>query len=503
MNEPAREAVTTPERLEETDPGDAAAAHRRTTLKRAGATAPGDAADPSDAAATHRRTAPERAGATRAEVRLPSRDLRADLAFYGGSLGFRLESIFPADDPAVAVMAGHGLRIRLERGAEEAPGAIRLLCERPEAFAAGATELEAPSGTRIEIRAREPVFARPPTRHALVVQRMGEGESWVVGRAGMQYRDLIPGRLGGAVIASHIRIPKGGPVPDMVHFHDVAFQLIYCRRGWFDLVYEDQGPPFRLEAGDCVIQPPKIRHRVLESSDNGEVIELGVPAEHLTTIDHDLTLPTATLDAQRDFGGQRFRRHRRRDAAWAPWRLPGFEACRTGVDDATGGIANVEVARTGDGFATGGSIVEGIRAADGPAGSVASIEVAQAADDATGGAVVEGIRAADGPAGGVASIEVAQAADDATGGVANVEVARAGDGDAVVASHDADILFTFVLEGRMRLRAAGLEAQDLRAGDAFVIPPGTRTAYERCSADLELLEVSLPGRFETALHDGL
>ena len=354
-------------------------------------------------------------GSTQAEVRLPSRDLHADLSFYGETLGFRLESIFPADDPAVAVMTGHGLRIRLDRGAHEAPGTIRLLCDRPELFASGRDEIEAPNGTRIEICAREPEFARPPTRHELIVRRMGKGESWVVGRAGMQYRDLIPGRLGGAVIASHIRIPHGGPVPDMVHYHTVAFQLIYCRRGWFDLVYEDQGPPFRLEAGDCVIQPPQIRHRVLESSDNGEVIELGVPAEHLTTIDHKLALPTGTFDPQRVFGGQRFCRHRRRDAAWGAWRLPGFEACRTGIDEATGGVADVEVARVVDGAAGG------------------------------------------------------------------------------VTSHDADILFTFVLEGGMSLRAPGREPQDLRAGDAFVVPPRTTIAYEHCTRDLELLEVSLPG----------
>ena len=368
-------------------------------------------------------TALECADAIQAEVLLPSRDLHADLAFYGDRLGFRLESIFPADDPAVAVMTGHGLRIRLDRGADEAPGTIRLLCERPEEIAGGETGLQAPNGTRIELCARSPELARPPTRHALVVQRVDEGASWVAGRAGMQYRDLIPGRLGGAVIASHIRIPKGGPVPDMVHFHTVTFQLIYCRRGWFDLVYEDQGPPFRLEAGDCVVQPPKIRHRVLESSDNGEVIELGVPAEHLTTIDHELTLPTATFDPRRDFGGQRFCRHRLRDAVWEPWRLPGFEARRTGVDDATGGVANVEVAR----------------------------------------AVNEATR--------------------------------------VVTSHDADILFTFVLEGGMSLRAPGRETQDLAVGDAFVVPPRTRIACEHCSADLELLEVSLPGVFETTVHD--
>ena len=70
-------------------------------------------------------------------------------------------------------------------------------------------------------------------------------------------------------------------------------------------------------------------------------------------------------------------------------------------------------------------------------------------------------------------------------------------------SHDADVLFTFVLEGRMTLRAEGREAEALGAGDAFVLPPGMRTAYARCSEDLELLEVSLPGTFETAIHESL
>ena len=117
---------------------------------------------------------------------------------------------------------------------------------------------------------------------------MADQAPWVIGRAGMEYRDLIPSRLGGSIIASHIRIPDGGPVPDMVHFHSVGFQLIYCYKGWVDLVYEDQGPPFRLHAGNCVIQPPEIRHRVLFASENIEVIEIGVPAEHVTTIDHAL-----------------------------------------------------------------------------------------------------------------------------------------------------------------------------------------------------------------------
>jgi quercetin dioxygenase-like cupin family protein len=80
----------------------------------------------------------------------------------------------------------------------------------------------------------------------------------------MLYRDLIPGRLGGRYIASLISIPKGGPVADWVHFHRIALQLIYVRSGWVRVVYEDQGEPFVMRAGDLVLQPPQIRHRVLE-----------------------------------------------------------------------------------------------------------------------------------------------------------------------------------------------------------------------------------------------
>jgi quercetin dioxygenase-like cupin family protein len=161
----------------------------------------------------------------------------------------------------------------------------------------------------------------------------------------MLYRDLIPGRLGGAVIASHIRIEEAGPVPDLVHFHDIGFQLIFCHRGWVRVVYEDQGSPFVLNAGDCVIQPPRIRHRVLESSGDLEVIELSAPAEHLTTMDHEMELPTPVLRPDREFGGQRFRRSEARNAAWTPWRFPGFEARETGIGAATGGVAAVRVAR--------------------------------------------------------------------------------------------------------------------------------------------------------------
>ncbi len=280
-----------------------------------------------------------------AEVVLPCADLANTLAFFTTRLAFRIESIHPADDPAVAVIAAHGLRIRLQRGGNGSPGVLRLACHDPGAFGEGAAELIAPNGTRIELAAAAPSLVVPPVQPSFVVSRMGGDAPWRAGRAGMLYRDLIPGRQGGRFIASHIAIPGGGWVDDYVHFHRVRFQMIYCYKGWVSVVYEDQGAPFTLRAGDCVLQPPEIRHRVLESSPGLEVIELSCPAEHETVADPDLPLPTSKYQPDRDFAGQRFVRHHAASAHWVPWRLAGFAARDLELGAASGGMGNACVVR--------------------------------------------------------------------------------------------------------------------------------------------------------------
>jgi len=278
----------------------------------------------------------------RAEIRLPTQELRDDLPFFTKTLGMRLDMIYPADNPEVAVLSGHGLRLRLQKGAAEAPGTLRILTDDPQAFA-GQRSLTAPNGTKVEIDELNPPLVLPVTEHAFVVRRLADQAPWVIGRAGMEYRDLIPTRLGGAMIASHIRVPDG-PVPDMVHFHKVGFQLIFCVAGWVDVLYEDQGGVLRIEAGDCFIQPPGIRHKVLHS-EGVQVVEIGVPAEHVTEIDHEMTLPTPHLRPDREWDGQRFVHDIGRKGRFHPFRIPGFEARDTTIHAATKGVASVMVAR--------------------------------------------------------------------------------------------------------------------------------------------------------------
>jgi mannose-6-phosphate isomerase-like protein (cupin superfamily) len=288
-------------------------------------------------------TAPTELSTVRsAEVMISCHDIAAALEFYVELLGFRVASIFPADAPTVAVLHGYGLRLRLDPAAT-APGSLRLQCDDADVLGPD-RRLVAPDGTVIEIVPANPPMVLPPVQQSFVLERASDEASWSVGRAGMRYRDLIPGRQGDRFIASHIHIPNAGPVPDYVHFHDVRFQMIFCYRGWTRLVYEDQGEPFILNAGDCVLQPPHIRHRVLESSANLEVIELGCPALHETHADPKMSLPTATLNQDRLFGGQRFVRHQANHASWEPY-SHGFERCRFGLREATSGLAEASVLR--------------------------------------------------------------------------------------------------------------------------------------------------------------
>jgi mannose-6-phosphate isomerase-like protein (cupin superfamily) len=250
------------------------------------------------------------------QIVLPCPNLSEALDFFTERLGFRIEMIVPADSPRAAVISGHGVTLRLEAETDSAATAAIPLVDLSDS-----------------------------ADEYIVIHRIAN-DTWNIGRAGMQYRDLIPGRLGGRFIASHIRIPDGGEIPDYVHFHKVRFQMIYCKEGWARLVYQDQGPSFILQAGDCLLQPPEIRHRVLETSSGLEVIEIACPAIHETHADYDLQLPTSWVLPERLYADQRFVVDRVNDAKWMPWIEDGFEVRDAGIAAATNGLATARVIRS-------------------------------------------------------------------------------------------------------------------------------------------------------------
>ncbi|SVB63799.1 uncharacterized protein METZ01_LOCUS216653, partial [marine metagenome] len=84
-----------------------------------------------------------------AEILLPCNNLDETLQFFIDKLGFKMESIAPAEKPSIAVISGHGIRLRLEPGNNPDPGSINLLCSDPATVADGKLELTAPNGTRV------------------------------------------------------------------------------------------------------------------------------------------------------------------------------------------------------------------------------------------------------------------------------------------------------------------------------------------------------------------
>lgn len=279
-------------------------------------------------------------------TRIECVDLAAEFAFFRGLDGFRVHSVSPADDPRRIVLhAAVGAAVELVRSDAERPVVLTIESDR-----ADRRETMSPGGTLVTI---VPFVAAsddrvgsamelPANSPTLTIVERTDGR-FGIGRAGMEYRDLLPDRWGGRFVASHIRIADGGEVDDWVHFHRIRFQMIYVAAGWVDVVYEDQGEPFRMSAGDCVLQPPQIRHRVLRSSPGLEVIEIGCPAEHDTLADHDLTLPNSRVDRERDFAGQRFVRHVATAATTEPWIDPGMRVRDTGIGAATEQLAGAVV----------------------------------------------------------------------------------------------------------------------------------------------------------------
>jgi quercetin dioxygenase-like cupin family protein len=65
------------------------------------------------------------------------------------------------------------------------------------------------------------------------------------------------------------------------HWHTLDFQLVYILKGWIAFDYAGVGET-RLEAGDCVHQPPGIHHAVLGHLDDLELLEVTSPADFAT-----------------------------------------------------------------------------------------------------------------------------------------------------------------------------------------------------------------------------
>lgn len=94
------------------------------------------------------------------------------------------------------------------------------------------------------------------------------------------YRDLgIKAATGGQFHAHVIKAVELEEDGIGLHRHnEIEFQLVYILKGWMKFWYEGEGEIVARE-GTCILQPPKIRHDVLEWSEDLELLEVTSPAE--------------------------------------------------------------------------------------------------------------------------------------------------------------------------------------------------------------------------------
>jgi uncharacterized cupin superfamily protein len=98
------------------------------------------------------------------------------------------------------------------------------------------------------------------------------------------YRDLgIADATSGLAQAHVIRLigPCNPAEVSKLHFHDVEFQMVYVLKGWVKTYMEGQGETLMKE-GSAWTQPPRIKHLIMDYSDDVELLEVILPAEFKT-----------------------------------------------------------------------------------------------------------------------------------------------------------------------------------------------------------------------------
>jgi mannose-6-phosphate isomerase-like protein (cupin superfamily) len=103
-------------------------------------------------------------------------------------------------------------------------------------------------------------------------------------RAYAAYRDLgIADATQGLARAHVIRLlpPCNPQEVSKLHTHDVEFQMVYVLKGWVK-TYMDGVGETTMKEGSAWTQPPKIRHMILDYSDDVELLEVILPADFKT-----------------------------------------------------------------------------------------------------------------------------------------------------------------------------------------------------------------------------
>jgi mannose-6-phosphate isomerase-like protein (cupin superfamily) len=125
--------------------------------------------------------------------------------------------------------------------------------------------------------------ARPKQRIAISHHREEDFKADGL-RAYAKYRDLGIAEASHGLAQAHVIRLQGPCDPNEVsklHFHDVEFQMVYVLKGWVKTYMDGEGETLMKE-GSAWTQPPKIKHMILDYSDDVELLEVILPAEFRT-----------------------------------------------------------------------------------------------------------------------------------------------------------------------------------------------------------------------------
>ena len=103
-------------------------------------------------------------------------------------------------------------------------------------------------------------------------------------RSYAKYRDLGIAEASQGLARAHvIRLigPCNPAEVSKLHFHDVEFQMVYVLKGWVKTYMEGQGETLMKE-GSAWTQPPRLKHLIMDYSDDVELLEVILPADFKT-----------------------------------------------------------------------------------------------------------------------------------------------------------------------------------------------------------------------------
>jgi mannose-6-phosphate isomerase-like protein (cupin superfamily) len=151
-----------------------------------------------------------------------------------------------------------------------------------------ASKTAAKSSARKKLKAKGrivPAVKRARPKQRIAISHYDDEDFKADGlRAYAHYRDLgVAAASNGLAQAHVIRLigPCNPAEVSKLHFHDVEFQMVYVLKGWVKTYMEGQGETL-MKAGSAWTQPPRIRHLIMDYSDDVELLEVILPAEFRT-----------------------------------------------------------------------------------------------------------------------------------------------------------------------------------------------------------------------------